>query len=111
MTTAALALTLAWPHAAVLAGLDPAGGDVLAGYGRARLSAGGLAELQLDTMRRARLPGLSDATAARHVYWERLATVLASLEDKAVDVLADCGGCGPSTSRPRWSAGRPPWWW
>ncbi|MGY1684922.1 hypothetical protein ACI8AK_04960 [Geodermatophilus sp. SYSU D00867] len=110
VTTAALALTLSWPRAAVLAELDPAGGDVLAGYGRARLAAGGLTELQLAARRgglagqldahlvrldaggRARLlPGLSDAATARHVDWERLAGALASVEDGAVDVLADCG--------------------
>ncbi|WP_448642309.1 hypothetical protein [Geodermatophilus sp. URMC 63] len=110
VTTGGLALALSWPRAAVLAELDPAGGDVLAGYGRARLSAGGLAELelaarrgglagqldahlvQLDTTGRARLlPGLSEAAMARHVDWDRLAAALASVEDGAVDVLADCG--------------------
>ncbi|MGY1634915.1 hypothetical protein ACI784_24700 [Geodermatophilus sp. SYSU D01186] len=110
VTTTGLALTLAWPRGAVLAELDPAGGDVLAGYGRAQLTAGGLADLefvarrgrtagqldahllQLDPTGRARLlPGLADPATARHVDWERLAAELTSVDDGAVDVLADCG--------------------
>ncbi len=110
VTTSGLAMALSWPRGVVLAELDPAGGDVLAGYGRAQLSAGGLAELELAARRggldgqldahllrldgtgRARLlPGLSDPATARHVGWERLAAALASVEDGAVDVLADCG--------------------
>jgi MinD-like ATPase involved in chromosome partitioning or flagellar assembly len=110
VTTSGLALTLSWPRGVVLAELDPAGGDVLAGYGRAELTVGGLAELelaarhdglagrldahflQLDTAGRARLlPGLADPATARHVDWERLAAALASVEDGAVDVVADCG--------------------
>ena len=110
VTTSGLALTLSWPHGAVLAELDPVGGDVLAGYGRARLTVGGLAELelaarhgglagqldahlvQLDTAGRAwLLPGLTDPATARHVDWDRLAAALASVEDGAVDVVADCG--------------------
>ncbi|GAB3314301.1 hypothetical protein GCM10027451_29100 [Geodermatophilus aquaeductus] len=110
VTTSGLALALSWPRGVVLAELDPAGGDVLAGYGRAQLSAGGLAELEvaarrggldgqldahllrLDGTGRARLlPGLSDPATARHVGWERLATALASVKGGAVDVVADCG--------------------
>ncbi len=110
VTTSGLALTLCWPRRAVLAECDPAGGDVLAGYGRAQLSAGGLAELelaarrgglagqldahlvQLDATGRARLlPGLADPATARHVDWDRLAAALTSVEDGAVDVVADCG--------------------
>ncbi|MGX5657160.1 hypothetical protein ACWKWC_20465, partial [Geodermatophilus nigrescens] len=110
VTTSGLALALSWPRDVVLAELDPAGGDVLAGYGRAQLSAGGLAELELaarrgglagqldahllhlDAAGRARLlPGLSDPATARHVGWERLAAALASAENGAADVLADCG--------------------
>jgi hypothetical protein len=94
----------------VLAECDPAGGDVLAGYGRAQLSSGGLGELelaarrgglagqldtylvQLDTTGRARLlPGLADPATARHVDWDRLASALVSVEAGAVDVVADCG--------------------
>ena len=110
VTTTGLALALGSPRRVVLAEADPAGGDVLAGYGRARLTAGGLAEfelaarrggpagqlaghlLQLDRTGRTRLlPGLSDAAMARHVDWDRLAGVLASVDDGAVDVVADCG--------------------
>ncbi len=110
VTTSALALALSWPRPVVVAELDPAGGDVLAGYGRAETAAGGLAELalaarrggpaghlddhllRLDASGRARLlPGLGDPAVARHVDWERLAAALASVEDGAVDVLADCG--------------------
>ena len=47
VTTSALALALSWPRPVILAELDPAGGDVLAGYGRGELSAGGLADLEL----------------------------------------------------------------
>jgi MinD-like ATPase involved in chromosome partitioning or flagellar assembly len=110
VTTSGLALALSWPRPVVLAELDPAGGDVLAGYGRGELSAGGLADLQvaarrgelarhldaqllrLDPEGRARLlPGLADAAAARHMDWDRLAATLASLDDGATDVIADCG--------------------
>lgn len=110
VTTAALALVLSWPRRAVLAELDPAGGDVLAGYGRGELSAVGLGDLelaarhggldrhlnshllQLDGGGRARLlPGLADPANARHVDWHRLAAALASMDGGASDVLADCG--------------------
>lgn len=110
VTTSGLALALSWPRPVVLAELDPAGGDVLAGYGRGELSAGGLADLELAARRgglarhldsqllrlgpegRARLlPGLVDPAGARHVDWDRLAATLASLEDGAIDVVADCG--------------------
>lgn len=110
VTTSGLALALSWPRPVVLAELDPAGGDVLAGYGRGELSAGGLADLELAARRgglarhmgshllrldpegRARLlPGLVDPAGARHVDWARLAATLASVEDGAVDVIADCG--------------------
>lgn len=110
VTTSGLALALCWPRPLVLAELDPAGGDVLAGYGRGEVSAGGLADLELAARRggparhldaqlmrldaegRVRLlPGLADPAGARHVDWDRLATVLASVEGGAVDVVADCG--------------------
>ncbi len=110
VTTSALALTLGWPRPAILAELDPAGGDVLAGYGRGQVAAGGLAELEvaarrgeladqlaahllrLDEAGTARLlPGLVDPVSARRVDWGRLAAALAALGDGAADVLADCG--------------------
>jgi len=113
VTTAALALTLSWPRPrrAVLAELDPAGGEVLAGYGGGQLAAPGLGELifaarrggglgpqlwshlvQLNTGGRALLlPGLADPAAARGVGWDRLAAALADLDGDGTDVLADCG--------------------
>src|SRR3954452_23618500 len=105
VTTSGLALTLTWPRRVVLAELDPAGGDVLAGYGRGEVSAGGLAELelaarrggparhldahllQLDADRRVRLlPGLSDPIGARHVDWHRLAGALVTIDGGTTDV-------------------------
>ena len=110
VTTSGLALALSWPRPVLLAELDPSGGDVLAGYGRGEFSAGGLSDLELAARRgglarhldsqlmrldpegRARLlPGLADPAGARHVNWDRLATVLASVEDGVTDVIADCG--------------------
>lgn len=109
-TTSGLALTLSWPQPVVLAELDPAGGDVLAGYGRAQTAADGLAEiefaarrgdfighlearlLRLDDAGRARLlPGLADPAGAGHVNWDRLAASLAALDGGTTDALADCG--------------------
>lgn len=97
----------------MLAELDPAGGDVLAGYGRGEVSAGGLAELelaarrggparhleahllQLDAGGRVRLlPGLADPIGARHVDWHRLAGALAAVDGGTTDTLADCGRLG-----------------
>ncbi|SDG04225.1 hypothetical protein SAMN05660662_0110 [Blastococcus aurantiacus] len=110
VTTSGLALALTWPRPVVLAELDPAGGDVLAGYGRGELSAGGLADLvlaarrgglareldaqllHLDAEGHTRLlPGLADPAGARHVDWDRLATLLTTMDGGTVDVLADCG--------------------
>ena len=49
-TTTALALTLAWPRPALLAELDPRGGDILWGYGRGQNVGGaGLLRLQLTS--------------------------------------------------------------
>lgn len=110
VTTAGLALALSWQRRVILAELDPAGGEVLAGYGRAQLSAGGLGELaflarrggleqqlfahlvRLDEAGKALLlPGLADPSAARGIDWNRLATALAGLDEQTTDVLADCG--------------------
>jgi hypothetical protein len=110
VTTSGLALALSWPRPVILAELDPAGGEVLAGYGRAQLSTGGLAELELAARRGSLadqldahllllnasgsvrlLPGLADAASARLVDWNRLAAALASGKDGGADVLADCG--------------------
>ncbi|WP_029429672.1 hypothetical protein [Blastococcus sp. URHD0036] len=110
VTTTGLALALSWPRPVVLAELDPAGGDVLAGYGRGETPADGLAEiefaarrgdlirhldarlLRLDGDGQARLlPGLADPAGAGHVNWDRLASSLAGLDGGTTDVLADCG--------------------
>jgi hypothetical protein len=109
-TTSALALALTWPGEVLLADLDPAGGDVLAGYGRGEIVASGLEEallagrrdgltrqldahlLTLDAEGRARLlPGLADPAAAGQVDWSRLASSLSTLGESAGAVLADCG--------------------
>jgi hypothetical protein len=101
---------LSWPRRAILAELDPAGGEVLAGYGCAQLSAGGLGDLvfaarrgglqqqlfahlvRLDEAGRALLlAGLVDPSAARGIDWDRLAAPLIALDEQATDVLADCG--------------------
>jgi MinD-like ATPase involved in chromosome partitioning or flagellar assembly len=109
VTTSALALALGWPRSVVLAEFDPTGGEVLAGYGRAEVTARDLAELELasrhgqlvpdldahllrlDATGRVRLlPGLADPAGARHMDWGRLAAALTSGEDP-VDVVVDCG--------------------
>lgn len=110
VTTSALALALSWRTRVVVAELDPAGGEVLAGYGGARLPASGLDELlcaarrggldqqllshlvRLDTAGRVLLlPGLTDPAAARTVDWDRLAGALTGLAASGADVLVDCG--------------------
>lgn len=108
-TTSALALAMAWPQRVVLAECDPAGGDVLAGYGQGQTRAGsqglidlmaaarkGTAELELwthlvtlDPVHRAFvLPGLADARTSRAIDWPRL---VALLTGSGAHVLADCG--------------------
>ena len=110
VTTAALALGLVWQRRVLLAELDPAGGEVLAGYGRAELPVGGLSELAFAARRGGLeeqlfahvvrldeaggallLPGLVDPASARGIDWHGLASVLAGLDERATDVLADCG--------------------
>jgi len=109
VTTSALALAMGWPQRVILAECDPAGGDVLAGYGQGQTRTGsqglidlmaaarnGAAELELwthlvtlDPERRAFvLPGLADARTARAIDWPRL---VALLTGSGADVLADCG--------------------
>lgn len=110
VTTAALALALCWPRPVVLAELDPAGGDVLAGYGGGRGSGSGLQELivtsrrgglaarlplhlmDLGTGGRTRLlPGVVDPATAANADWASLAAALVGLSEDGIDVLADCG--------------------
>jgi hypothetical protein len=111
VTTAALALALAWPGPMVVAEADPAGGDVLAGFFAGHVSgsrgllnvayeattveaaatavAGQLVALDEAGTRRV-LPGLADPrhAATLNMTWPLLAAALAA---QPVDVLADCG--------------------
>lgn len=109
VTTSTLALALGWRRRVVLAECDPAGGDVLAGYGQGQTRTGteglidlmaaarrGTAELELwthlvtlDLEHRAFvLPGLAEARTARAIDWPRLVGLLTG---SRADVLADCG--------------------
>lgn len=118
-TTTALALTLAWPRPALLAELDPRGGDILWGYGRGQNVGGaGLLRLQLTSRshppaesvwsevielpgpvlvkgpgvdgRRWWLPGLTEPKQVGTVNWPLVLRLLRSVDDGA-DVVADCG--------------------
>jgi hypothetical protein len=118
-TTTALALTLAWPRPAVLAELDPRGGDILWGYGRGQNVGGaGLLRLQLTSRshspsesvwsevielpvpapvrtlgvdgRRWWLPGLTEPRQVGTVNWALVVRMLRAVDDGA-DVVADCG--------------------
>jgi hypothetical protein len=118
-TTTSLALTLAWPRPALLAELDPRGGDILWGYGRGQnVSGAGLLRLQLTSRshpaaesvwsevvelpgpalakvpgvdgRRWWLPGLTEPRQVGTVNWGLVVRLLRSVDDGA-DVVADCG--------------------
>lgn len=121
VTTAALALALTWPSAAILAECDPSGGDVLAGVLSGHVPAGrGLMEhaieagrdagaataslvrqlVPLDDNRRALvLPGLTDPRQATGLVpsWPAVA---ATLTAQHVDVIADCGRCDAGACQP-----------
>ena len=111
VTTAALALALAWPGPMLVAEADPSGGDVLAGFFAGHVSgnhgllnvayeattveaaAAAVAEqlVALDEAGTRRvLPGLADPrhAATLNMTWPLLAAALAA---QPVDVLADCG--------------------
>ncbi|MDQ3733474.1 MAG: hypothetical protein M3400_05650 [Actinomycetota bacterium] len=109
VTTSALALAWGWPRRMVLAECDPAGGDILAGYGQgqARLGSQGLTDLMvaarngsaelelwthlvsLDPQRKSFvLPGLSEPRSAGVIDWPRLVSLLVG---SGADILADCG--------------------
>jgi hypothetical protein len=115
-TTAALALAAVWPRPVLLAELDPAGGDIAAGFLRADARpSGGLLEVALAARRDlapaevlARclrlsedaegvllLPGLVDPghAAALAPVWPQVAAALRGLAetDPGYDVLADAG--------------------
>lgn len=125
VTTAALALTLAWPRPVLLAELDPRGGDVLWGYGRGQ-NVGGAGLLRLQLAARSQpvadavwsevlelpgvqdrwwLPGLLEPRQVGTVDWQLVTRLLCSLD--SVDVIADCGSVhGPGDRMPRsvWAA-------
>ena len=124
VSTTALAMTLLWPRAALLAECDPAGGSsVLAGYLRGTVDhSRGLLALALAHRRdeleqtlwsqtvplpggiageagpadRWLLPALSDAAQAPGTasLWGPLGSLLASLERAETDVLVDAGRLG-----------------
>lgn len=122
-STTALALTLAWPSAVLLADCDPRGGDLLWGYGQGKHNPGtGLASVQLNTRRAASsaealwpatvslgenrwaLPGVDESLHAQSVDWMGLAKMLRTVP-AGVDVIVDCGVV-PAHAAPQavWSA-------
>jgi hypothetical protein len=112
VTTAAIALALAWPSPVIVAECDPSGGDVLAGLltghvpasrgltehaieagrdGRAAARALGAQLIPLDAERtKALLPGLTDPRQATGLTsaWPAVAETLTA---QGADVIADCG--------------------
>ena len=129
-TTTSLALTLAWPRPALLAELDPRGGDILWGYGRGQ-NVGGAGLLRLQLTSRAHpapesvwaevielpgstavkgsgagsprwwLPGLTEPRQVGTVNWSLVLRLLRSVGD-GVDVVADCGSVhGDAERTPR----------
>lgn len=121
-SVSALALTLTWPRPAILVELDPAGGDVLFGYGRGQnVGAAGLVRLQVAT-RTAKpvsslvwsevvelphdgvgptkwwLPGLTDPQQANSLNWAAIGRALRAV-DGEVDVIADCGSAAGDRDR------------
>ncbi len=126
-TTTSLALTLAWPRPALLAELDPRGGDILWGYGRGQ-NVGGAGLLRLQLTSRAHpasesvwaevielpgsapvkgsaadnprwwLPGLTEPRQVGTVNWSLVLRLLRSVGD-GVDVVADCGSVHGNAER------------
>ncbi|WP_214405751.1 hypothetical protein [Pseudonocardia lacus] len=113
VTTTALAIGAVWPRRAVVADVDPFGGDVAAGLGRGSWPAGaGLMELVLDARTmpvEAALPqrvfrpaahcpyalaGFGQPGQAGGMPWREVADAFARSTD--VDVLADCGRFTPT---------------
>lgn len=126
-TTTSLAVTLAWPRPALLAELDPRGGDILWGYGRGQNVGGaGLLRLQLTARSHSAaesvwsevielpgpapakgsgvdgprwwLPGLTEPKQVGTVNWGLVLRLLRSVDD-GVDVVADCGSIYGNTER------------
>jgi hypothetical protein len=121
VTTAAVALALTWPSAAIVAECDPGGGDILAGLlaghvpasrglmehameaGRdTSAAAAGLAALLValdERQTRTVLPGLTDPRRAAGLapVWQAVA---ASLTVQQSDVIADCGRLDAGDEQP-----------
>jgi len=121
VTTAAMALALAWPSSAIVAECDPSGGDILAGlltghvpaslglmehaieagrdgYAAARALGDQLIPLDADGTRKL-LPGLTDPRQAAGLAsaWPAVAATLAA--QHAV-VIADCGRLDAGPGQP-----------
>ena len=121
VTTAAVALALAWPGPAIVAECDPSGGDILAGLlagqvpaqrgvtehaieagGNGAAAADGLRSIlvPLDEDRtRMVLPGLTDPRQAAGLApaWPSVAATLAG---QSADVIADCGRLDAGPGQP-----------
>jgi hypothetical protein len=121
VTTAAMALALAWPSSAIVAECDPSGGDILAGlltghvpaslglmehaieagrdgYAAARALGDQLIALDADGTKKL-LPGLTDPRQAAGLAsaWPAVAATLAA---QRADVLADCGRLDAGPGQP-----------
>jgi hypothetical protein len=121
VTTAAVALALAWPSSAIVAECDPSGGDILAGlltghvpaslglmehaieagrdgYAAARALGDQLIPLDADGTRML-LPGLTDPRQAAGLAsaWPAVAATLAA---QHADVIADCGRLDAGPGQP-----------
>ncbi|HTA02090.1 MAG TPA: hypothetical protein VK802_17040 [Streptosporangiaceae bacterium] len=121
VTTAAMALALAWPSSAIVAECDPSGGDILAGlltghvpaslglmehaieagrdgYAAARALGDQLIPLDADGTRKL-LPGLTDPRQAAGLAsaWPAVAATLAV---QHADVIADCGRLDAGPGQP-----------
>jgi hypothetical protein len=121
VTTAAIALALAWPSAAIVAECDPSGGDILAGLLTGHVPASlGLMEHAIEAGRdgsaaaralgdqlipldaggtRMLLPGLTDPRQAAGLTsaWPAVAATLAA---QCADVIADCGRLDAGPGQP-----------
>jgi hypothetical protein len=121
VTTAAIALALTWPSAAIVAECDPSGGDVLAGLltghvpasqglmehaieaGRDGLAAARRLDDQLIPLGPGRitmlLPGLTDPRQAAGLAsaWPAVA---ATLTAQRADIIADCGRLDTGPGQP-----------
>jgi hypothetical protein len=121
VTTAAVALALAWPAPVIVAECDPSGGDVLAGLLAGSVPGGrGLMEYAIEAGRalqpaaasltgdlipldegrtRMLLPGLTDPRQAAGLVtaW---AAVAAALSAQPSDVIADCGRLDAGAGQP-----------